>query len=250
MANPIKRSHIWFIPADEFRQIMHSSASLSDAIRKLGLKPIGSNHKTVKARCLAEGIDVKPIIAAGRQSDGSTARRQAKPINDVLVIDSGYHPGQLKKRLIASGMLLNRCALCGLGPQWNGMPLRLHLDHINGISNDNRLSNLRLLCPNCHSQTPTYTGRNSSYIKSVVEAKFCIGGCGAKVSNIGNRCHKCAAHESPNFRIAWPDPAVLIEDVNATSYVAVARKLGVSDKAVKKHIARYRGLETPLFGLV
>ena len=52
------------------------------------------------------------------------------------------------------------CGICGLGPEWNGMVLVLQIDHINGDSTDSRLENLRFLCPNCHSQTETFAGRN------------------------------------------------------------------------------------------
>lgn len=65
----------------------------------------------------------------------------------------------LKARLVRAGLLQNSCSLCGLH-DWKGRPLSLHLDHVNGVPNDNRLENLRMLCPNCHSQTPTYGGRN------------------------------------------------------------------------------------------
>ncbi|MGC9992491.1 MAG: HNH endonuclease [Candidatus Cybelea sp.] len=63
-------------------------------------------------------------------------------------------------RLVRAGLLGSTCHSCGL-KDWHGRPLSLHLDHINGVRNDNRLENLRMLCPNCHSQTPTYGGRNT-----------------------------------------------------------------------------------------
>lgn len=66
----------------------------------------------------------------------------------------------IKLRLLKDGLLENRCQSCGLS-EWRGQPLSMHLDHINGVRNDNRLENLRMLCPNCHSQTPTYSGRNA-----------------------------------------------------------------------------------------
>ncbi|MGB2240169.1 MAG: HNH endonuclease [Pseudomonadales bacterium] len=52
------------------------------------------------------------------------------------------------------------CSSCGIGDEWNGKPITLQLDHINGVNNDHRLDNLRMLCPNCHSQTDTWCGRN------------------------------------------------------------------------------------------
>ena len=86
---------------------------------------------------------------------------------DGLVEHSTYaRTSKLKERLIRAGMLANACAVCGIST-WQGRPLSLHLDRVNGQRDDNRLTNLRLLCPNCHSQTDTYTGRNiGRYIAS------------------------------------------------------------------------------------
>jgi len=86
-------------------------------------------------------------------------------IEDIL---NGKHPqygtDKLKKRLLEEGFLELKCIDCGIVDTWNGKPIILHLDHINGKSTDHRLENLRLLCPNCHSQTDTYC-RGSNRIK-------------------------------------------------------------------------------------
>lgn len=74
----------------------------------------------------------------------------------ALLVKGVSRPNGLKERLLAEGAFLEACAGCGIGPEWNGRPLTLHLDHINGDPTDNRLNNLRLLCPNCHNQTPTF----------------------------------------------------------------------------------------------
>lgn len=70
-----------------------------------------------------------------------------------------YATAKVKKRLIEEGYLECKCSWCGITDTWNGKPIVLHLDHINGVNNDHRLENLRLLCPNCHSQTDTYAGK-------------------------------------------------------------------------------------------
>ncbi|MBV9285111.1 MAG: HNH endonuclease [Acidimicrobiia bacterium] len=82
------------------------------------------------------------------------------PLERILVENSPYTgSSKLKARLLREGLLEPRCDECGL-TEWNGRPAPLELDHRNGDRRDNRLTNLRLLCPNCHAQTPTYRGKN------------------------------------------------------------------------------------------
>jgi len=82
---------------------------------------------------------------------------------DLVDIFNGKHPqyrsSKLKPRLIKNGYKKDVCEICGIGPEWNGKKLILELDHVNGNSSDHRLENLRILCPNCHTQTSTFKGR-------------------------------------------------------------------------------------------
>jgi 5-methylcytosine-specific restriction endonuclease McrA len=73
--------------------------------------------------------------------------------------------GSIKRRLLELGLLDDCCSRCGIC-DWRGKPLVHHLDHINGVRDDWRLDNLRMLCPNCHSQTPTFAGRNLRRLSS------------------------------------------------------------------------------------
>jgi 5-methylcytosine-specific restriction endonuclease McrA len=86
------------------------------------------------------------------------------PIEEFLTENSSCSRTNLKRRLLREGLLENVCHICGQLPEWNGKPLVLQLDHINGISNDNRLENLRIICPHCHSQTENFAGKNNKLI--------------------------------------------------------------------------------------
>ncbi|MFZ0031646.1 MAG: HNH endonuclease signature motif containing protein [Candidatus Cybelea sp.] len=84
-------------------------------------------------------------------------RNSIKSISEVLA--SGSSRWLKKAKLIREGVLERRCTECGIS-EWRNKPLVIQIDHINGIKNDWHLENLRMLCPNCHSQTETFGGRN------------------------------------------------------------------------------------------
>ena len=96
---------------------------------------------------------------------GKIVLREDKPISleELTATGRGTSRAHLRWRLLKAGVLDSVCAVCGI-MSWQDKPLSLHLHHVNGIRNDNRLENLQMLCPNCHSQTPSYSGRNVSRI--------------------------------------------------------------------------------------
>lgn len=106
----------------------------------------------------------KLLLQQSRKIDGDRGR--GVETDDLLCVNSSSQTGVIKRRVIRDRLLPHycsnpRCPLHGVtDPMWAGIPITLHLDHINGVSNDHRLENLRWLCPNCHSQTDTYCGRN------------------------------------------------------------------------------------------
>lgn len=126
------------------------------------------------------GIDYSHITIRKR-SPGSGKRKVEGGMLPDEVLDEffGAEPRQKVSwatmlRLIRDHNLLpNHCCECGILPKWNGKPMTLHVDHINGVRTDNRLENLRVLCPNCHSQTDTYCSKNKSVvpISAIIEAK-------------------------------------------------------------------------------
>ena len=148
----------------------------------------------------------------------------------MLLEHSEYSRGSIKKRLLAEGVLKNECAICGQGPVWNGKPLVLTLDHINGTNNDNRLENLRIICHHCGSQLETFCGKKNKG-KKYTEESVCFN-CGKKVEPYAKHCVDCY-HKSIR-RIERPHIDVLNSEIDEFGYEAVGRKYGVSGNSIKK----------------
>jgi hypothetical protein len=136
----------------------HSAAA---AIRSLGLIPAGGNYATLYGLIREHELDTSHWTGRGHLRGRTHGWAKKFPLAQILVEQSSYRGGtaKLKERLCREGLLEPYCASCGL-QDWKGVRLALHLDHRNGDRFDNRIENLRLLCPNCHSLTETYCGRN------------------------------------------------------------------------------------------
>jgi len=130
----------------------------SDALRLLGYVPKGSNYRTLKKYAGKWNISTNHFDPHIGRRRASLARAFA--LEDVLVEGSTYPRGKLKRRLLALGIKQPICEMCGQDENWNGRRMSLILDHINGVSNDNRLENLRIVCPNCAATLDTHCGRN------------------------------------------------------------------------------------------
>ena len=151
---------------EELEDSVRKNTSLSDVMRSFGLIPRGSNYHRFKAMLKHFNIDTSHFRKKGNAAAFIHHTKETF-IRDVLVLN-GKHWGSygIKKKLLEYGLLENSCALCGQGTTWNGRELRLQLDHINGDHRDNRLGNLRILCPNCHSQTDTFCCKSSKNLRS------------------------------------------------------------------------------------
>ena len=148
------------LPESEFRDLIAKSGSKADVIRDLGLAVGAAQYRVLDKRIKELGVDTTHFAERIRQRRSVASRGKAKSLESIMKKNSTYQTCKLKLRLIDKGILEEKCESCGVGTSWNGKKLALHLDHINGVRNDHRLSNLRLLCPNCHSQTDTYGGKN------------------------------------------------------------------------------------------
>lgn len=142
---------------------------------------------------------------------------------------------RLRLRLIKQGLKEHKCENCQL-TEWQGKPIPLELDHIDGNKEHNELSNLRVLCCNCHAQTETWRGRK---LKKPLQSFLCQTCFKRKVSRINLRCKSCAAKSRKHTKIMWPTVEELINRVKVTSFSQTARELGVTDNAIRKHIKNH-----------
>jgi 5-methylcytosine-specific restriction endonuclease McrA len=147
----------------EFIELVDNSSCISDVLRTLGYSTNGNSwgNKIVRERMEKLGLEFSK-----NNKNYFNKNNTALPLKKVLIKDSEYNRTKLKERLVKEGIKEYKCEKCGL-TEWLGQPISLQLHHINGIHNDNRLENLQLLCPNCHSQTENFAskGRGTSIIR-------------------------------------------------------------------------------------
>lgn len=161
-----KKNKIWAIDRNLLIDIVAIANNLAQILNRFGLSTSSSNYIALKSRLKQENIEYNHIkIGIDSNLGRKFPNKKVISLDDILIENSSYSRSHLKKRLLKGGLLKNECA-CGQGSEWKGKPLTMQIDHINGISNDNRLNNLRMICPNCHSQTETFSGRNAIRISS------------------------------------------------------------------------------------
>ncbi|WP_033308147.1 HNH endonuclease [Streptomyces iakyrus] len=139
-----------------------ASSSMNDVLRRLGLELVGGHHTHISRRIKAYGIDTSHFVPAVR-TERMRHNQRRRSAEEILIEDTSAHPRRVPsarlKRAMSELGIEERCAMCGIEAVWLGEPLPLEVDHVNGNWRNNRVENVRFLCPNCHSTTDSYRGR-------------------------------------------------------------------------------------------
>lgn len=152
------RKRSWTI--EQLQEAVKTSTSYRQVLRKLRLREAGGNYEQLKKYVKELKLNIKHFTGIG-WSKGLTGIGKIRiATKDILVKESYFQSYKLKKRLFIDGLKLPNCELCGWAEKAVDGRIPLELDHINGDRHDNRLENLRILCPNCHSLQPTHRGKN------------------------------------------------------------------------------------------
>jgi hypothetical protein len=255
-----RRAARWGIPTDhlpdgrgakpldygdgDLRAAIANSRSWAEALRRLGYCPSGGNWKTLKKRTAALGLSTDHFDPYAASRDRSRCTRT--PLDEILVEGSTFSRTCLKQRLYDEGLKEARCELCGQDDNWHGKKMGLILDHANGVRNDNRLENLRIICPNCAATLDTHCGRKNresvvprnclrcdrSFVPKYPEQRYCSSACGSRWDRTGRK-------RPQSRKVERPPHQHLLREVNRLGYLAVGRKYGVSDNAVRKWLRQY-----------
>ena len=216
---------------EELEQIVKQSKSLREVIDKLGYTTHnGRNSNTLKNRLNKYNIDYSHFTYC--------KPTEIRSEENIFIENSTASQSTLRRWYKKGEYTPYICSICGQEPEWQGKPLTLILDHINGKNHDNDLSNLRWVCPNCNQQLET-TGYKKMRVEITnnIEKKYYCLDCGKEISKTAQRCEICARKVSRI--VERPSREDLKEMIRNIPFTKIAEQFNVSDNTVRKWCDNY-----------
>lgn len=213
---------------EEFTNIVLNSYSYRECLQKMGyVSQSGNSTNRLKEKIKSLNIDVSHFT-----SKTPMIRTQ----ENVFIENSTASQKVLREWYKKGEYTPYKCAICGQEPFWHGKELTLILDHINGYNKDDRLENLRWVCPNCNYQLDTTNGKNINHKNHNVT--FCID-CVQPISKGSTRCMKCSVKFRTSEEVKGVSREQLKDLIRNNSFVSIGKKYNVSDNAVRKWCKKY-----------
>lgn len=216
---------------EELEWLVADSYTLTELISRLGYKCCsGRTGDTVKKRLDSYGIDYSHFNV-------KRPNQEERTFENSFCENSTASSTYIRRHYYSEHTKEYKCAICGLPPIWNGKDLVLTIDHINGKHNDNRLENLRWVCPNCDRQLDTFAGRNFKKKEKKKETHYCIDCNKNVVYKKGNRCYECSRK---NRRVVdRPSREQLKKWIRTRSFNDIGRQFNVDGNTIKKWCKYY-----------
>lgn len=221
-----KTARAWQISLGLLQNIVKSSTSYAEVQRKLSLSK-GPSYNSIKRRILHEHLDISHFHKKKFTEGGFKRLSKEEAIATLFNAYSLASPTTIRSYVKFYKLLPDHCSECPVTNIWNGKPIVLQLDHRDGNNLNHNLTNLRWLCPNCHSQTSTFSGKRK------VLKHICLD-CGSIIhkSTKSKKCRKCC--QTHPTKIAWPADTELHKLVWSMPTIQLAKKLRVTDKAIER----------------
>lgn len=205
-------------------KLVNESISFSDISRKIYGNNLCGNRQTIKKYVKLYNININHFIQISENRNFLSKRT----LSEILTINSNFSTTNLKNRLYKEGLKTAICEKCGQDENWHDEHISMILDHINGINDDLRIENLRILCPNCNATLPTHGGKN---VKHTHKEKIKI------VKEKKNRnSEKISLSQRKVMR---PEYNILKKEIKELGFTGTGKKYGVSDNAIRKWIKFY-----------
>lgn len=223
----------------EIRKAVNDSYSFAGVIRSLGCQSVsGTLYNIVKDRVREYGIPTDHFVKSAPPTQVSRVKLDA---DAILQVTTKRVKTRLLRRALMEKGVAHQCSVCGQLPEWMGRPLVLQIDHLNGDSRDNTLSNLRFLCLHCHSQTETFGAKSLKGRQKTIRLQQACEQCGGLFDKKEDQrfCSvSCVGKTAKKTKIQWPNIEQLTSMMWAKPGREVAIDLGVSWTALKKRCSR------------